>query len=213
MSPICSVRGARRPCLSRRSRLAASPFALYFIDAARLLWPRVKCGGGSPHFFVLDDFLDCDVKDALEDVVVQELDAVGYDLVELRRGGTQVSAVDRGSYRSARRRSGHGRRLRDGVARARSAARRQRARVAAVRACRSRRQASGRCRRRPTGGGSSGSGPTSWRRSTAAGSKAKISRWRERTGRKWRSLELRSREIERRIPLADVKEARLAFHV
>jgi len=29
------------------------------------------------------------VKDALEDVVVSELDAVGYDLVELRRGGTR----------------------------------------------------------------------------------------------------------------------------
>jgi ribosome maturation factor RimP len=29
------------------------------------------------------------VKDALEDVVVSELDAVGYDLVELRRGGTK----------------------------------------------------------------------------------------------------------------------------
>jgi ribosome maturation factor RimP len=29
------------------------------------------------------------VKDALEDVVVSELDAVGFDLVELRRGGTR----------------------------------------------------------------------------------------------------------------------------
>jgi ribosome maturation factor RimP len=29
------------------------------------------------------------VKDALEDVVVAELDGVGYDLVELRRGGTK----------------------------------------------------------------------------------------------------------------------------
>jgi ribosome maturation factor RimP len=29
------------------------------------------------------------VKDALEDVVMAELDAVGYDLVELRRGGTR----------------------------------------------------------------------------------------------------------------------------
>jgi ribosome maturation factor RimP len=29
------------------------------------------------------------VKDALQDVVVAELDAVGYDLVELRRGGTK----------------------------------------------------------------------------------------------------------------------------
>jgi ribosome maturation factor RimP len=30
------------------------------------------------------------VKDALEGVVVTELDAVGYDLVELRRGGTKA---------------------------------------------------------------------------------------------------------------------------
>ena len=29
------------------------------------------------------------MKDALEDVVAQELDVVGYDLVELRRGGTR----------------------------------------------------------------------------------------------------------------------------
>jgi ribosome maturation factor RimP len=29
------------------------------------------------------------VKDALEDVVAQELDSVGYDLIELRRGGTR----------------------------------------------------------------------------------------------------------------------------
>jgi len=31
-----------------------------------------------------------DVKSALEDVVVSELDAVGYDLVELRHGGTKT---------------------------------------------------------------------------------------------------------------------------
>lgn len=29
------------------------------------------------------------MKDALEDVVTQELDAVGYDLIEIRRGGTR----------------------------------------------------------------------------------------------------------------------------
>jgi ribosome maturation factor RimP len=29
------------------------------------------------------------VKDALEEVIVAELDAIGYDLVELRRGGTR----------------------------------------------------------------------------------------------------------------------------
>ena len=31
------------------------------------------------------------MKDALEDVVALELDSVGYDLVELRRGGTLTS--------------------------------------------------------------------------------------------------------------------------
>ena len=38
--------------------LAAPRVVLYFILAARPRWPRVKCGGGSPHFFVLDAFLD-----------------------------------------------------------------------------------------------------------------------------------------------------------
>jgi hypothetical protein len=38
--------------------LDGSSRAVYFSIAARLLWSRVKCGGGSPHFFVLDDFLD-----------------------------------------------------------------------------------------------------------------------------------------------------------
>jgi ribosome maturation factor RimP len=33
------------------------------------------------------------VKDALEDVVVAELDVVGFDLVELRRGGTKTRPV------------------------------------------------------------------------------------------------------------------------
>jgi len=33
------------------------------------------------------------VKDALEAVVVSELDVVGYDLVELRRGGTRASPL------------------------------------------------------------------------------------------------------------------------
>ena len=33
------------------------------------------------------------MKDALEDVVALELDAVGFDLVELRRGGTKNSPL------------------------------------------------------------------------------------------------------------------------
>ena len=73
------------------------------------------------------------MKDALEDVVVAELDAVGYDLVELRRGGTKSRPLI--EVRIDRRDGvgGHGRRLRAGLTRARGAAGRKRARVAAVR--------------------------------------------------------------------------------
>ena len=45
--------------------------------------------GRLPTFFCLWASPRLDVKDALEDVVASELDAVGYDLVELRRGGTK----------------------------------------------------------------------------------------------------------------------------
>ena len=45
--------------------------------------------GRLPTFFCSKRLPRLDVKDALEDVVTQELDAVGYDLVELRRGGTR----------------------------------------------------------------------------------------------------------------------------
>src|SRR5262247_1164125 len=76
--------------LNAPSPLAAPQFTLYFISAARARIPRVKCGGGSPHFFVLGRHPRRDVKDALEAVVVSELDAVGFDLVELRRGGTRT---------------------------------------------------------------------------------------------------------------------------
>jgi ribosome maturation factor RimP len=45
--------------------------------------------GRLPTFFVSERLPRLDVKDALEGVVVSELDAVGFDLVELRRGGTK----------------------------------------------------------------------------------------------------------------------------
>jgi ribosome maturation factor RimP len=45
--------------------------------------------GMLPTFFYSGRLPRRDVKDALEDVVVSELDAVGFDLVELRRGGTR----------------------------------------------------------------------------------------------------------------------------
>jgi ribosome maturation factor RimP len=45
--------------------------------------------GRLPTFFCSGRLPRRDVKDALEDVVAAELDAVGYDLVELRRGGTR----------------------------------------------------------------------------------------------------------------------------
>lgn len=46
--------------------------------------------GRFPTFFCSGQLPRLDVKDALEDVVVAELGAVGYDLVELRRGGTRT---------------------------------------------------------------------------------------------------------------------------
>ena len=45
--------------------------------------------GRLPTFFCSKRLPRLDVKDALEDVVTLELDAVGFDLVELRRGGTR----------------------------------------------------------------------------------------------------------------------------
>ena len=45
--------------------------------------------GRFPTFFYSGRFPRRDVKDALESVVASELDAIQYDLVELRRGGTK----------------------------------------------------------------------------------------------------------------------------
>src|SRR5689334_18127015 len=46
--------------------------------------------GRFPTFFYSGRFPRRDVKDALEGVVQSELDAIGYDLVTLRRGGTRT---------------------------------------------------------------------------------------------------------------------------
>ena len=45
--------------------------------------------GRFPTFFYSGRFPRRDVKDALESVVASELDAIQYDLVDLRRGGTK----------------------------------------------------------------------------------------------------------------------------
>jgi ribosome maturation factor RimP len=45
--------------------------------------------GMLPTFFCSGGSVRTDVKDALQDVVAGELDAIGFDLVELRRGGTR----------------------------------------------------------------------------------------------------------------------------
>ena len=45
--------------------------------------------GRFPTFFYSGRFPRRDVKDALEGIVAAELDAIQYDLVELRRGGTR----------------------------------------------------------------------------------------------------------------------------
>jgi len=55
--------------------------------------PREECGGCSPHFFVPLIPPRRNVSDELEDVITTELDAIGYDLVELRRGGTRSRPV------------------------------------------------------------------------------------------------------------------------
>ncbi len=45
--------------------------------------------GRLPTFFCSERLPRLDVKDALESLVVLELDGIGFDLVELRRGGTK----------------------------------------------------------------------------------------------------------------------------
>src|SRR4051794_370284 len=45
--------------------------------------------GRLPTFFISGGLPRLNVKDALEDVVVSALDAIGFDLVELRRAGTK----------------------------------------------------------------------------------------------------------------------------
>jgi ribosome maturation factor RimP len=56
---------------------------LHGVNAASEVWGRL------PTLFCSQPVSRTDVKDALEDVVVSELDSVGFDLVELRRGGTK----------------------------------------------------------------------------------------------------------------------------
>ena len=47
-----------------------------------------ECGDDAPHFFVLAPF-GSSMKDALEPIVAEELDRLSYDLVEMRRGGSR----------------------------------------------------------------------------------------------------------------------------
>jgi ribosome maturation factor RimP len=61
--------------------------------ALRHALPQAECGGGSPHFFVPETLARQHVNDDLERIVIEELDAVGFDLVELRRGGTRARPV------------------------------------------------------------------------------------------------------------------------
>lgn len=49
--------------------------------------------GRLPTFFCSCTYLRPGVKPSLEEVVAQELDALGYDLVELRRGGSRSRPV------------------------------------------------------------------------------------------------------------------------
>ena len=169
--------------------------------------------GRLPTFFVSGRLPRLHVKDALEDVVVAELDLVGYDLVELRRGGTRSRPlievrIDR----------------RDGVAVSVDDC------AVASRALESRLD------------GSELVAPQYVLQVSSPGERALKSSadWRRFVGQ-WANvlapehggriegkilavedeegavavLELnqKGRKVERRVPLADVKEARLAFHV
>jgi ribosome maturation factor RimP len=53
----------------------------------------VECGGGSPHFFVLWNSLRRGVNETLEDIVIAELGAAGFDLVELRTAGSRTQPL------------------------------------------------------------------------------------------------------------------------
>jgi ribosome maturation factor RimP len=64
-----------------------TPF--YFLNAAAISGIAREMWGRFPTFFYSGRFPRRDVKDALEGVVQSELDLIGYDLVTLRRGGTR----------------------------------------------------------------------------------------------------------------------------
>ena len=52
-----------------------------------------QCGDSSPTFFCFYHLPRHDLSQALEDIVITELDALSFDLVELRRGGTRSRPV------------------------------------------------------------------------------------------------------------------------
>jgi ribosome maturation factor RimP len=90
-SSACSWRTA--DAAAAGASLTEGPATSKFNHAARLPVPRVEMWGETPHFFVLEGAgrrLRERVNDELQRVVIEELDAVGFDLVELRRGGTKA---------------------------------------------------------------------------------------------------------------------------
>ena len=115
----------RRCCCARRRCALDAASAVYFTRCCAALGAASENVGEAPHIFLfLDGLPRRDVKDALEDVVVAELDAVGFDLVELRRGGTQNRPLIEVRIDRRDGRVGHGGRLRARLARGRGAARR-----------------------------------------------------------------------------------------
>src|SRR5690348_4957800 len=73
----------------QRGSLDGTLTALYFLHADAISGIAREMWGRFPTFFYSGRFPRRDVKDALEGVVQSELDAIGYDLVTLRRGGTK----------------------------------------------------------------------------------------------------------------------------
>lgn len=156
------------------------------------------------------------MKDALEDVVVAELDAVGFDLVELRRGGTKTRPVIEVRID---RRDGGAVSLDDCATASRALeARLDGSELVApqyelqVSSPGERPLRSSADWRRFVGQWASVLAPEHGGRIEG---KILAVETEEGVGREVVSLELnqKGRRTERRIPLADVKEARLAFHV
>lgn len=87
MRPVPRLRVAVRR--RERSEVDAPASRIYIKVCRRAPWARCGMWGRLPTFFCSRRTLRRYVKQELENVVRSELDAVGFDLVEIRAGGTR----------------------------------------------------------------------------------------------------------------------------